>query len=106
MVYEQLFTNTQLISAYSEETGDFDHFFAQLIDSLHALAIRNFPSQTLQLNVNPTAEGLLLQLSTDTFSYNFTLVGGESRFDPSQLITDVKGAYQPVKSSDPTQILA
>ena len=106
MVYEQLFTNTQLISAYSEETGDFDHFCAQLIDSLYALAIRNFPSQMLQLNVNPTAEGLLLQLSTDTFSYNFTLVGGESRFDPSQLITDVKGAYQPVKSSDPTQILA
>ena len=104
-VYEQLLTNTQLISAFNDETGDFDHFCAQLIDSLHALAIRDFPSQTLQHDVNLTAEGLRLQLATDTFSYSYTLVAGENRFDPSCLIADVKRSYQPVKWSDPRQVL-
>lgn len=92
-VYQQLLTNTQLISAYGDETGDFDYFCAQLIDSLHALAIRDYPSQTLQLDTNPTAEGLLLQLSTDTFTYKYALVAGEDRFDSSQLIANVKAAY-------------
>lgn len=104
-VYEPLFTNTQLINAYKDETGDFDHFCAQLIDSLQALAINVYPSQTLQLNVNPSAESLLLQLSTDTFTYSYTLVAGESRFDTSHLIADVKGAFQAVNSSDSPQIL-
>ena len=105
-VYEQLLTNTQLIDAFNEKTGDFDHFFAQLIDSLHALSISDFPSQTLQHDVNLTAEGLRLQLATDTFSYGYTLVAGENRFDPSCLIADIKRSYRPVKESDPRQILA
>jgi hypothetical protein len=99
-VYEQLLTNTQLISAYSDETGDFDHFSAQLIDSLHALAISDFPGQTLQVEVNLTVEGLLLQLSTDTFVYNYTLVAGEDRFNPGQLIAEVSAAYQLKKLSN------
>lgn len=104
-VYEPVLTHRELIGSFNEETGDFDHFCAELIATLHALAITDYPEHELTVTRTiPVAQGLEVLLSTPTFRYTLVLPDDDHKPDLSKCIAQVIRIYQPYDPSDGTGV--